>query len=436
MKFQNKIWLLLCFALLGTSFLNAQQYRIKYTVDEKAPLTLENAIRLALENNYELLLTEQDVVISEQRLKEAKFLYLPEISFNAAATGYQTDSPIVLPESLGMRYIAPSDSHDTEDLFLGVGVSATQYLYTGGRTSSTVSMAKAGLKEAMSRYEAVKYFIIYQVKEAFFQQLFLQRQQTLLEDVLQKAEKHFSIAGRKQWEKILIKAERARINGKMNALKEELSNANLKLINVLNKELNSKFTISGDFDFNPINVDLAKATLWAMEFRPELKSALYKLEMDNISVKLSLARRYPNVLLGVGYDRQGEDSLKDENIQATLALKLPFGYDYATQLKQKRAEQRQSNLKRAAIEDSIRSEVLQAYNNLMFWQEEAAARIETWDEINKELKKIDPRTLSKEESIKVLDYYYEAGVNYLEGIKEHMLAIAKLELAVGQDIRE
>lgn len=433
---KNKIILFLTCLCFCAGLAGAQKYRIKYSTDDKDPLSLENAIRLALENNYNLLLTEQDVVISEQRLKEAKFLYLPEISFNAAATGYNLDSPIVLPDNLGLRYISPAKNHNTEDLFYGVGVSATQYLYTGGRTSSTVSMANAGLKEAMSRYEAVKYAVIYQVKEAFFQQLFLQRKEALLKDMVNKAEKYITGKQYKQWEKVLVQAELAKMNSKLAALKEELSSANLKLINVLNKELNSKVVINGEFDFNPINVDLAKATLWAMEFRPELKSALYKLEMDNISVKLSLARRYPNILLGVGYDRQGEDNLKDENFQATLALKLPFGYDYGTQLKQKRAEQRQSNLKRAAIEDAIRSEVLEAYNNLMFWQKETAVRISTWDSINKELGDLNYNTLSKEEAIKVFNYYYEAGVDYLEGIKEHMLALARLELAVGQDIRE
>lgn len=433
---RNKAAALLLAIMTFACLASAQKYRIKYSVDEKDPISLENAIRLALENNYELLLTEQDVVISEQRLKEAKFLYLPEISFNAAATGYNLDSPIVLPDSLGLRYIAPAKDHDTDTLFYGLGVSATQYLYTGGRISSTVSMAKAGLKEAMSRYEAVKYSVIYQVKEAFFQQLFLQRQEALLQDMINRVEKYLQGKTYKQWERVLIQAERAKMKSRVNALKEELSSANLKLINVLNKELNSKVVISGDFDFNPINVDLAKATLWAMEFRPELKSALYKLEMDNISVKLSLARRYPNILLGIGYDRQGEDNINDENIQATLALKLPFGYDYGTQLKQKRAEQRQSNLKRAAIEDAIRSEVLEAYNNLMFWQEETAVRIATWDTINKELGNLNYNTLTKEEAIRVFYYYYEAGVDYLEGIKEHMLAIAKFELAVGRDIRE
>jgi len=159
--------------VLCAAVLPAQRYRIKYSADEKDPISLENAIRLALENNYELLLTEQDVVIAEQRLKEARYLYLPQLSVNAGATVYNADYPMVLPENLGLRFLSPQENgFRTDRLFYGAGVSATQYLYTGGRTSSTVSLANAALKEAMSRYEAVKSSVIYQTKQAFFEFLF------------------------------------------------------------------------------------------------------------------------------------------------------------------------------------------------------------------------------------------------------------------------
>ena len=171
-----------------------------------------------------------------------------------------------------------------------------------------------------------------------------------------------------------------------------------------------------------------------MEYRPELKSALYKLEMDNISVNLSLARRYPDIMLGASYERLGLNNIKDENMQLTLALKLPLGYDYSSQIKQKRAEQRQTILRQAEIEDKIRIEVAQAHNNLVFWQQEASNRQNNWEEINKDMAKLDLTGMSKEEIIKVYEYYYKTGVQYLEGIRQHMIAVARLELAVGRDI--
>ena len=430
-----KKFLFFCLAFCLSLSAGAQQYRIKYSTDDRDPLSLENAIRLAIENNYQLLLTEQDVIIAEQKVKEAKFLYLPRISLNAGATAYNLDYPTIIPESLGLRFINQEQGHENKDLFYGAGISAIQYLYTGGRTSSTVSLAKATLKEALSRYEAVKSQTIFDVKEAFFNSLFLQEKKKLLEETSTKILKILNKRNNKAWETILVKSETAKIQTSKNLIEEETKTAGLALLKTLNKELNHTLVIQGDFDFNPIETDLKKLTVWAMEFRPELKSALYKLEMDNISVNLSLARRYPDIMLGASYERLGLNNLGDENMQLTLALELPLGYDYASQIKQKRAEQRQTLLKQAEIEDQIRIEVAQAYNKLMFWQEETQNRRNTWEELNKDITKLDLNTMTKEEVLKVYDYYYKAGVQYLEGIRQHLLAIARLELAVGQDIR-
>ncbi len=413
----------------------AQQYRIKYTTDDKDPLSLENAIRLAIENNYQLLLTEQDVIIAEQKVKEAKFLHLPRISLNAGATAYNLDYPTIIPESLGMRFISQEEGHENSDLFYGAGVSAIQYLYTGGRTSSTVSLAKATLKEAHSRYEAVKSKTIYDVKEAFFNLLFLQKKKELFEDTSKQISKVLNKKNNKAWENILVKSELAKIQSNNNFIDEETRNASLALLKTMNKELNNTIVIQGNFELVPAEIDLKKLSVWAMEFRPELKSALYKLEMDNISVNLSLARRYPDIMLGASYERLGLNNIKDENMQLTLALKLPIGYNYSSQIKQKRAEQRQTILKQAEIEDQIRIEVAQAYNKLIFWQQEAQNRQNNWEDISKDIKQLNFNNMSKEEAVKVYEYYYKAGVEYLEGIRQHKLAIAGLELAVGQDIR-
>ena len=172
-----------------------------------------------------------------------------------------------------------------------------------------------------------------------------------------------------------------------------------------------------------------------MEFRPEVKSAMYKLEMDNIAVKLSLTRSYPDILLGASYDRQGVDNLKRENMQVSLAVKLPIGYDYSTQIKQKKAEQRQTALRQASIEDTVRRQVLGAYNNLIFWQTETPLRIKTWETIDKQFKHFIKNKSSLKESFESLNYYYQAGVKGLEAQKEHLVAIAQLENAVGKDLK-
>ena len=430
-KFCCLIFLCLCFPLLT----KAQQYRMKYSTDESKPLSLENVIRLSLENSYDLLLIEQDLIIAEQRIKEAKFLYLPRFSLNGSATAYNLDYPIILPDMIGQRIIMPDTNHKKEDLFYGVGISAVQYIYGGGRISSTLDLARASNKETQSRYQNAKNAVIYEAKKTFYEYLFAQEKNKFAEDILNQAKKAARARELNPAQKILVSAEISSFESQAAKAKADLNKAKINMLKVLNKELNSEVTFEGSLDYNPIEVDLKKLNLWAMEFRPEMKSAMYKLEMDNIAVKLSLTRSYPDILLGASYDRQGVDNLRQENMQVSLAVKLPLGYDYSTQIKQKRAEQRQTVLMQAAIEDTVRMQVIEAYNNLNFWQTETPTRIKTWETIKTQFKDFIKTNSSLKDTFQSLNYYYQARVKSLEAQKEHLIAIANLENAVGKDLK-
>ena len=117
--------------------------------------------------------------------------------------------------------------------------------------------------------------------------------------------------------------------------------------------------------------------------RPELKAAIYALELDNLAIDLALSRRYPDLILTGSYERLGFDNLDDENKQISLAVRLPLPYNLSTQNAQRKAEQKQSTLRRAAIEDSIRVQVAENYADLVFWQAEAISRQQTWRDVQK-----------------------------------------------------
>ena len=430
-KLCSLIFLFFCLSV----FTQAQQYRLKYSTDESRPLTLENVIRLSLENSYDLLLIEQDLIIAEQRIKEAKFLYFPQFSLNGSATAYNLDYPIILPEMIGQRIIVPDTKHKKEDLFYGVGIAAVQYIYGGGRISSTLDLARATNKETQSRYQSARNSAIYSAKSAFYEYLYAQKKSELAEEVLNRARKISKSKELSPAQKILVSAEISSFEGVASKAHADLNKAKIQLLKVMNKEFNSEVSFEGSLDYNPIEVDLKKLNLWAMEFRPEVKSAMYKVEMDNIAVKLSLARSYPDILLGASYDRQGTDSLKQENMQLSLAVKLPLGYDHNTQIKQKRAEQRQTVLRQAAVEDAVRMQVLEAYNNLNFWQTQTPNLIKTWETMKKQFKDFTKTNSTLKESFESLNYYYQTGVKSIEAQKEHLIAIANLENAIGKDLK-
>lgn len=425
--------LALCLALPAAA---QREYGLRFSSLINDELTLENAIRLGLENNSDFLAAQQEIIIAEQKVKEAKFLFLPQFSLQGTATWYDLDYPMVLPDSVANRFIPNNDllSEDMKHQFFGAGITATQYLYAGGRFRNTLKMAEANLKQVQSKYEAVKNATVLNIKKSFFRLLYAQHNVELAEKVQQKAGRYSRSLHTGAWNKIKAQYLLSRLTSLKSEADNELQKAQLAMLVSLNKELNSQIKVRGDFKPVEVELDLPRLNLWAMEFRPELKAAIYALELDNLAIDLALSRRYPDLILTGSYERLGFDNLDDENKQISLAVRLPLPYNLSTQNAQRKAEQKQSTLRRAAIEDSIRVQVAENYADLVFWQAEAISRQQTWRDVQKLLSQAERAAAPDLTALEALDAYYQTGRSYYEAIRQNLTAKAGLEWAIGQDL--
>ena len=433
--------LLLFLALPGMA---QQEYGLHFSSLLNEDLTLESAIRLGLENNNRFLAAQQEIIIAEQKVKEAKFLFLPQLAVQGTATWYDLDYPMVLPESVANRIIPSHDlkfnntgnnlTPNEEHQFYGAGVTATQYLYSGGRLRNTLKIAQANLKQAQSKYETVKNALVRDIKQTFFFFFYAQYNAELADEVQAKSARYVRAINPSAWQKIQVQYLSSRLTSQKNTADNELRQAQLDMLVILNKELNSRITVKGDFKPVAIKQDLNHLNLWSMEFRPELKTAIYALELDNLAIDLALSRKYPDIILMGSYERLGFKELDDENKQISLAVRLPLAYNLFTQGTQRKAEQKQSTLRRAQIEDSIRVEVAQHYTNMMFWQSEVLNRQETWDQVQKSFAHAEKTTAINLYALEALQTYYRTGKDYYIAVRENLSAKAGLEWAIGQDL--
>lgn len=431
----KRITALLLALLLGVPAFAQKEYGLKFSSLMNDNLTLENAIRLGLENSSEFLTAKQDIIIAEQKVSEAKFRYLPQFSLQGTATLYDLDYPMVLPDSVANRFLPGNGLYGEKDQFYGVGITATQYLYTGGRISGTLKMARANLKQVQSRYEIVKNQVVLNIKKAFTDLLYAQHNAKLAQEVWSLAEKWYAKPSGDMWTKIRIRALLADLKSSRNQAQSELKKAQLAMLVNLNKELNARITIKGDFSPVKTDWDLPHMSLWAMEFRPELKSAIYALEADNIAIDLALSKRYPDIILNASYEKLGEESLDDVNKQVSLAVRLPIPYNLSEQLAEKKAGQQKSALRRAAIEDNIRVQVAERFENMLFWQQEVLDRQAAYDDLNKLLSqasKNQPKTGTA--PLEGLQDYLKSAQGYFQAVRNNHIAKAELEWAIGQDL--
>lgn len=423
---------LLCAALPAAA---QKEYGLKFSSLINDDLTLENAIRLGLENNSEFLSARQEIIIAEQKINEAKFRFLPQFSLQGTATWYDLEYPMVLPDAVANRFL-PSTDTLSEKKFFGVGVTATQYLYSGGRIRGTLKMARANLKQVQSRYETVKNAVVLDIKKSFNNLLHAQEYARFTQKTLDTANQWYARPSGDAWTQIRQRALLADLAVRNNQAKRALGEAQLAMLVSLNKELNSTITIKGDFVPVKTNWDLPHLNLWAMEFRPELKSAIYALEADNISIDLALSKRYPDIILNGSYEQMGADSLEDVNKQISLAVRLPIPYNFSEQIAQKKAEQRKSSLRRAAIEDKIRIQVAGNFESMRFWQDEVLERQAVYRDLKTRIETAG-KTASKTGTspLEALLAYEQTAAGYFEAILKNRIAKAELEWAIGQDLQ-
>lgn len=427
----------ICIGLLLALPLTAQkEYGIQFSSLINEELTLESAIRLGLENNNQFLSAQQEIIIAEQKVKEARALFLPQLSLQGTATWYDLDYPMVLPDSVGNRLIPNNKGAGQENKhqFLSAGISATQYLYSGGRLHNTLKIAQANLKQAQSKYEAVKNSLVRDIKQTFFSLLYTQHNAELAELVQNKAKNYTRSMNLSAWDRVRAQYLTSVLTSLKNAADNDLHKAQLNMLVILNKELNSSITVKGDFKPVQTDLDLAHLNLWSMEFRPELKAAIYALELDNLTIDLALSRRYPDLILTGTYERLGFNDLSDENKQVSLAIRLPLSYNLHTQSVQRKAEQKQSTLRRSSIEDTIRVQVAENYSDMLFWQNEVLARQTSWTEVQKLLTAAEKTTRPGVQALEALQAYYQMGHAYYESLQKNLSAKAGLEWAVGHDL--
>ena len=305
----------------------------------------------------------------------------------------------------------------------------------GGRINGTLKMARANLKQVQSRYEIVKNQVVLNIKKAFTELLYAQHNAKLTQEVWALAQKWYAKPTGDLWTKIRIRALLADLTTSRNQAESELKKAQLGMLINLNKELNARITIKGDFEPVKTEWDLPHMSLWAMEFRPELKSAIYALEADNIAIDLALSKRYPDIILNASYEKLGVETLNDVNKQVSLAFRLPIPYTLTEQIAEKKASQQKSALRRSAIEDKIRVQVAESFENMLFWQKEVLDRQAAYEELNELLDqaaKDKPKTGTA--PLEGLQDYLKTAQGYFQAVRNNHTAKAELEWAIGQDL--
>ena len=392
-------------------------------------LDIDKSIFYAHRNRKEILFAQQEIDLSKERVSEARSFKFPKVDFVFNYVQIDKDKTVILPPNFGSLFIEPTDLGQ----YYFTRLSLWQNIYSGGRYTSSLKLAESNLSRARNQLNIVKNNVSFEVEKAFYELLAVEEKMKVYEQVIPVLDKQPDI-------------EKLEINREITGIKDDYSmlinnqyqQYKLDFLNTLGLELDTVFGIKGEFKPITENYNLNELLAWAFQYRTEPRQFEVEEEMDSLSMKLSMAARYPTVTLGINYDfgnDQFSDMFREKVGNVTLNFDLPLfdGWASWARIGQKRLQLEQGKLQRKNIEDSIRLEVRKSHNDYQFWVQEVAKReneLKKYEELLKSAGSKNPAAL-----IETYNGYLNSKIRQIDGVCKNLISYAALEHAVGKPLK-
>ncbi len=423
-------------------------FNISINAQEKLSLTVEQAIELGLQNSKTLHSSLMKVKSSEARVSEVNALRLPSLKLSAVYRKLSRVEPFSIQGPTGPITIAPTilDNYATQ-------LTLSQPLFTGFRLLSNSNIAEYTASATNEDYNKDKNELIFNIKNAYWSLFKTTQLKNVMDDNVQMIKAHLEDA------KNLLKVGMLTQNDVLK-LEVQLSNmmfnqvdaenavklATVGLNSVLGIALTTSIEINSSVNLMQFNYDeLNKLINDAVEKRPEIKSADYRIKASEAGVTMAKSSWYPQIsLFGNYYSSRpnqrifpSKDEFKDTwDAGVNLSLNIWDWLTTAHQTEQAEATLSQAEDGLGIIKDNIALEVTQNYLNV----NQSKRKIEISQLAVKQADENMRMTADKFKnglalSSEVVDAetaQSTAKINYTNSIVDFELAKARLDKSIGK----
>ena len=296
--------LCLIFTLVGglTSIAPAQTTNDSAPGWISSPLSLADALNIALRQNATILKAQDDLKASHGLVVQTRAVVLPMLQ----ATGQYKESDPSSIEGFG-PYHQPYDNWNSS-------LQITQNIYEGGQLTAAIKAARATKAQALAQYQTTLFDTLLSVQTAYYDVLLAAQQITVNEASVRLLQKELDDQNNRM---------KAGTVPHFNVLRAEVAVANERpaLIQAKNSYRNSKNTLSNLLGYNlpreiwediplnlsdtlaaePYDVNLPDAIQKAISQRSELVALRETAELDRLNIVSAKAGYKPVVSLFAGY---------------------------------------------------------------------------------------------------------------------------------------
>lgn len=341
------------------------------------PLSLEEAIHLALSKSPIISAVNSQLDVSGARVTQARSGLLPQLNFSESFT--RTDSPTgVFSAKLNQGVFSQQDfdvnalnNPDVRNNF-ATNFSVTLPVFESGQNWIGLSQAKLDLEATHMAVSRTRQQVIAETVIAYTAVLLASENARVVEQALTTARAHLHLVRSRVQSGLVVRSDLLRAEVRVAELEQErlqsqseLEIARATLNATIGLEIAKVFRLTNPLERGGrIQDSLADWTAEAMKNRPDLAQMKYQQMVAEKEVTKAKAAHLPSIHLLGNYQINTEDFSETANnytVGATLTLNLYSGNNLRSKVHEARAKLSQLRALRQRLELAIAVEIKQAF---------------------------------------------------------------------------
>lgn len=438
-----KFNLKLIFILMGLMLFS---YRI--VAQGKLSLTVEQAIAIGMKNSKTLHSSLMKLKYSEAKLKEVNASRLPSIKLSAAYRRLSNVPLSTIATPFGNFEVQPTilDNYTTQ-------VSIFQPLFTGFRLASSTDIAEQTANASNEDYNKDRSDLVFNIKNAYWSLFKATQMKNVMDETVDQAKAHVADAKNLLNAGMLTQNDLLKLEVQLSDLMfkqvdadNAVKLANVALNSVLCVPLDSQIEIASSTQTVTQDYEgMDRLVGEAIQNRPEIKSADYRIKAGEAGVTMAQSSWYPQISVvgNLYYNRPNQrifpakDEFRDTwDAGVNVSLNIWDWLTTAHQTEQAEAQLSQSVDALGIIKDNITLEVTQNYLN--------------FNQAKKKIEISEFGVKQAEENMRVTEDKFRSGmalssevvdaetalstakVNYTNSKVDYELAKARLDKSIGK----
>lgn len=432
-------------------FVNAQTDSVKTDNNSVLKLTLQDALNIAITNNWDMKIAQKEIRKSEEQIDEAYSNAYPRIEFSGTyIRNIKMPVMFIPPNSL----INPTPETQTFELGSKNSYDATfklsQVIYSQ-KVNTAIKIADDYSEFTKVGTKATKNEIVLNVKKAFYGIL-------LMRELVKVAEQGYEVA-KANYDNVALLYKQG-VASEYDYLRAEVQLANTQpqliqakngyelsknyLKNLLSLDLNKNVEIIGEFKFEEIPASLLLETgADIITNNPLVKQLSIQSSMLEKNITIEKSEYYPTLAFFGQYSYQSQDNSFTfsnykwaQSFLVGLQLSYPIfdGFRRGARIEQAIIEKDKVDLTKRKVEEALRIQILQAEMKM--------------DEAKKRIFAQEKNLLQAEKTLKIAQTRFKSGVgtqlelidtqaaltfaktNYAQAVYDYLVAKTEWEFAV------